>query len=286
MRIGLENYPQIQVINSTSQSTVKYCIVDVRGNHGLFASFYCLTYGIYICLMEELTPIIQLNGEEHLYYQKEYGENIFEYYYNPVPRKKVKETENIPIIKVINPSIFLKWCRVSLVEKQMSNLIIMQYFQLQKELRSTIDKFANTHFKNLRVLGVHYRGRDKVNESPILPFSDYEKVIDNLMEKRICDAIFFCSDEFEYRGYLKQKYNERVIVYDLEGNYEAHKSSESRKTMGLHFESPTPYLQGKDSLMECYLLAKCDMLLSSSNSSFSLFATFLNPYIAHIILNN
>ncbi len=53
---------------------------------------------------------------------------------------------------------------------------------------------------------------------------------------------------------------------------------------GLHFSHTTPYLSALDALIECYVLSKCQFLLSSSKSSMSLFATFLNPDLLHLVI--
>ena len=284
MKYLAAKYPNIE-LSGASDAINKYCIIDTKGPGGLFANFYRLIYGIYICIMEEITPIIQMNGSKYLYYQGEYGENIFYYYYKKRGGIKPAATKDTPIMIVICPDVFIRWCRISISEKKMANFIIDQFFQLRKSIDNIINTFVKVRFGPNRVLGFHYRGRDKVNESAIAPFEEYDKIIDDLLSKKICDLVFFCSDELDLREGLQNKYGDKLLLYDLEANYYFHRSSDENLKIGLHFNSPTPYLQGKDSLIECYLLSKCDMLLSSSNSSFSLFATFINPRIPHIILN-
>jgi len=264
----------------------RYCIIDTRGNGGMFANLYCILYGVYICLKEEKTPVILMNGEKHLYYEQQHGENTFEYYFRPTVKKIKQDLNEIPQMLVINPDTFIKWCRVSQREKKMANFIINNFLILKKDIAAIIDRISKKEFGSSRVLGVHYRGRDKVTEIPILPFSEYERKIDSLLSGNICDLIFFCSDELSLREYVKNKYKNKVFLYNLEGDYTFHQSSEGKEGVGLHFHNITPYLHGKDTIIECYLLSKCHLLLSSSFSSFSLFSTFINPDLTHIVLNS
>jgi|GEM_PF-2019780 len=270
----LSKYPNIIVENGTSDTN--YCVLESRV-HGLFACFYCILYGVYICEMENLIPIVVLD-EKHLYYDPKKGNNIFNYFFK---QEKIS-TVGLTKMRVQHPAIFLHWCRNSTNEKRISFLLIDKYFELKIDIKRSINSFYNAHIKGLRVLGVHYRGTDKITETPILAFSEYEKKIDYLFKNNMCDKLFFVTDELHLRSYVRRKYKDRVIFYTLEADYEKVQANEKA---GLHFSGlASPYLLAKDALTECYLLSKCTMFLSSGRSSMSLFATFLNPQMVHVII--
>jgi hypothetical protein len=275
----IQNYPYI-TLTGKWPATIRKCIVQSRV-HGLFASFYCLLYGIYVCVTEDLDPIPFL-GCNHHYYEQEYGENIFGYFYRqPV---SMTDQEDIPSIIVENPSMFLNWCRSSLAERKTAHALLSRFFQLNENINTEIALYKKEYFKDNRILGVHYRGRDKVQEAAIVPFEEYEHQMDSLLNNNLCDKIFFCTDELQLRERVKERYGDSCILYTLEADYRLHMKG-GFETMGLHFNNPTPYLQAKDTLIECYLLSSCHLLASSTRSSFSLFATFLRPDIPHIIIN-
>lgn len=245
--------------------------------HGLFACFYCILYGLFICEMEHLKPIIVLD-KNHLYYDELYGNNIFTYYY------KVEDIGQEPLgtIHVLNPSKFLHFCRISTKEKYISNILIKKYFILEDNLKKTIRDFSRDYFLGSRILGVHYRGKDKIKETHLVPFSEYLIKIDFLLDNNICDKVFFVTDELHLRKYVSARYQNKVILYNLEADYS---NIGPDKREGLHFSNlNSPYLHAKDALLECYLLSECHLFMSSNHSSMSLFATFINPRLAHIII--
>ncbi|NRF41785.1 hypothetical protein [Pedobacter foliorum] len=269
---ALSKYPNIEFSGSIKQHGL--CIIDSRV-HGLFASFYCILYGLYICEMEDIEPIILL-GPNHLYYEEEHGSNIFNYFYS-------QEYDAIPElgkILVVNPIPFLYWCRISTSEKLKANMLIKKYFNLQIEFKKLIRLFKKENFGKSRILGVHYRGTDKIQETDLLPFRIYVEKIDFMLKNNMCDRIFFSTDELRLRLYMEKRYKKKLIMYDLEGDYK----DTLKNNKGLHFSTSSPFLHAKDALMECYLLSDCTMLLSSHKSSMSLFATFLNPNLIHIII--
>lgn len=245
--------------------------------HGLFACFYCIIYGLYICEMEGLIPVVRL-GKKHLYFDHNHGENIFEYFFE---RKHVAPADqHSNVIMVIHPNVFIKWCRVSFKEKMIANFLLKEHFLLKKEYASQLELFAAQHMSEFRVLGVHYRGTDKITENDLLAFDEYENKIKYILDAGLCDKIFFATDEFKLRERIAARFGQAVIQYNLQGTYDVRRS----ETDGLHFAHESPFLSAKDALMECMLLARSSMLMSSLNSSMSLFATFLNPEIPHIIL--
>ncbi len=286
MKLNLqEKYPDIEITGDLNEG--EFCIINSRV-HGLFANFYCILYGLYICEEENLKPIIEL-GKDHLYYDPKKGDNIFTYFYEQSYKESDITLNQLARIKVIHPNIFLKWCRISTAEKVTSNLLIEKYFNLRPDIRDAIDTFCDKNFKKsgilgskkLRILGVHYRGTDKAEEHPIIPFKEYEKRIDSLLKNNICDKVLFISDELHLRNHVKNKYKEKVILYNLEADYSEVYSGEQK---ALHLIKSSSYLHAKDALVECYLLSKCLLLMSSHKSSMSLFSTFLNPDITHIVI--
>ena len=141
------------------------------------------------------------------------------------------------------------------------------------------------NFAKHKVLGVHYRGRDKVTESPVLDFEAYDQRIAALLNDGLFDKVFFCTDEIHLKERLVEKYGDRIVTYALRADYTLHTADAGHLGKGLHFDHPTPVLQWDDAIMECYLLSGCHALMGSSTSSFTLFATFIRPLLPHIVLN-
>lgn len=269
-----EKYPNIAISYGENDSPV--CLIDSRV-HGLYACFHCILYGLYICEEEGIKPLIAL-GSNHLYYDNSIGENIFTYFYKQDAIPDIA----VPTMTVTNLGGYLNWVNISIKEKVLSNLLIKKYFILNDAVTAAITRFQNRFFSGNRMLGVHYRGTDKISETPLLHFSEYVKKIDYLFNGNFCDKLFFATDELELRTYVKNRYGEKAILYDIEGHQT---SAASIPSTGLHFiEGSSPYLNARNAIMEAYLLAGCDLFISSHKSSMSVFVTFINPDIIHIIL--
>lgn len=271
----IEKYGTIEITGQVRKN--ESCMIDSI-THGLFACFYCILYGLYICEMEDIHPVVVL-GEKHLYFEKERGGNVFEYFYRKSHRKSEHDLSNISKITISDPGFFLSWGRISASEKTISNLLINKYFVLRSSVKKQIEHFCEQHLKDLKTVGVHFRGTDKVKETPLLDFGAYEHRIDLMLTAGICDKFFFATDELHLRTYVREKYGEKAIMHDWQSQYAARTGNE-----GLHFSHTTPYLSALDALTECYILSKCQFLLSSSKSSMSLFATFLNPDLLHLVI--
>jgi hypothetical protein len=269
-------YQQIDVTGRLAANDL--VILDSRV-HGLFACFYCILYGLYICEKENLRPIVYL-GANHLYYDDEKGNNIFEYYYENSVSYASIDLKTLPKIVVNNPDLFLRWCRKSILEQNVSNFLINKYFLLKGPIREIIDAFVANYLVGYRVLGVHYRGTDKVTETELVLFREYENKIEYLLSTNIIDKFYFSSDEIQLKNYVKQKYDGIALVRPFSGSYDYAPNSST----GLHFSHLTPYLSGLDAIMDCYILSKCCLIMSSSKSSLSLFSSFISPNIPHIIL--
>ena len=269
----LNKYPNIHIEDASSFHG--YCLIDSRV-HGLYACLHCILYGLSICEEEGIRPIIRL-GSNHLYFDKSKGDNIFTYFFEQGQTPPVKH----PVMTVLNMGGYLNWCNISTKEKVYSNLLINKYFQLQNEMAELIDNFQKTHFGAYRMLGVHFRGTDKVQETPLASFTVYCRKIELLLDRNTCDKFFFATDELGLREYVKMRFREKVILYDVEGTLPGTEYS----GVGLHFiPESSSFLNAKNAIVECYLLSRCDFLMSSYKSSMSLFPTFINPDIHHIII--
>lgn len=270
-----KKYPNI-VVSGDHLVDSKYLLIDSRV-HGLYACFHCVLYGLSICEEEALTPIIYL-GDNHLYFEESYGENVFNYFY----QQEDIELNGIPKMTVLNMGGYLNWVNISTREKVLSNLLIEKYFKLNEEVRTVIARFCEQFFSNSRMLAVHFRGTDKITETPLLHFTEYLNKIDYLLNNNFFDKIFFATDELSLRDYVKHRYAEKAVLYSIEENTGG---KSHLPGTGLHFiPGSSPYLNARNAIIECYLLAQCNALMSSHRSSMSVFVTFVNPDIIHVIL--
>ncbi len=248
----------------------RYCLVDSLPWE-MFYSFYCILYGLYICEEEGFRPIINM-GSDHLYYAPEKGDNIFGYFYD---QEQHISTIGFPKITLSGSAGFLAKGNISVFAKKLAAELVKKYFVLNREMKCAIDNFCKLNFGGYRMLGVHYDGGYNTKEDEMLHFTTYLDKIDNLLENNICDKIFFVTGEHDLRNYMRSRYGNKVCMYSSEDN------ADSPLDAG---PGDSQYLLARSAIVECYLLAGCNLLLSSRKTSMPMFATFINPAIIHLIV--
>jgi hypothetical protein len=164
-----------------------------------------------------------------------------------------------------------------LLDIKSANKILFDTFSVSDSLKFEMDEFINAHFKNERVLGVHYRGTDKVGEAPRLQedllFQEIQKYIENGYSK-----IFISTDEIAILEKVKRKFYPFPVVYRQDVYRSAdgdqfHRKAENAKDVINH-----------DALMNILILSKTDFLLKTA-SIMSDCCFIFNPKLPYKILS-
>lgn len=155
--------------------------------------------------------------------------------------------------------------------------MIQKYFRLKPEIENEVNEFVATHFNGYYVIGIHHRGTDKVIEHPLVPYDKtinaLTGVINYLQGIGIYQIkIYVASDDQNFLDTVKQKVSFPIIYNQF---------ARSTSAISLHdyagnFYSNN-YQKGKEALLDCLLLSKCNFLIYPGTSSLSDFATYLNP---------
>jgi len=166
------------------------------------------------------------------------------------------------------------------LERSLAHELTLQ-LNPKPEVKKEIENFARDHFENRQVIGVHYRGTDKVEglnkESARVP---YEAVITALSQLDSHIYFFVATDEQAFLNALEIAFKGRVI----------HRN-QYRSTNGvpLHQIDPdtgnTGYSRGLDAFIDASLLARTNALIRT-DSNLSLVSGFFNPQISMINLND
>ena len=220
---------------------------------------------------------IEVDFENYgLYYDPGYGSNWWSYYFEPIQIGSKKSSD----IKRFNIEEFTHYSFFS--EFQLSRAqnydLIKKYFHIRPEIQKKIDQFVNDRFNGHHIIGIHYRGTDKTQEAPFVP---YERVIDcvntYITQNNVQNfKIFIASDEQEVIYHLLNAFGEdRVIGYS---------TMRSSNGQALHFNVVSQKLHGEEALIDCVLLSKASLLIRTS-SNLSRWSTYFNPSIPVIELN-
>ena len=203
-------------------------------------------------------------AREGQYFDPSYGQNWWEYYFEPINNQS---SSKIKVFYYLD-SWKIQFCN----SRKYNNYLIEKYIRLKPDVHSKIESFVSLYLRGFEyIIGVHYRGTDKVTIGSEAPRVTYTKVAEVL--KKQIDAlayknyrIFVATDEIDFIQYLNDQFPGKICV-----NMEAHKKC-------------TNYLRGQNALIDCILLSKANLIIRT-DSNLSLVSTFFNHQVPVIELS-
>jgi hypothetical protein len=259
--------------------------VNINSQVGFCANLeWCLEIFMH-CETYNLTPYIQLTGSN--YRGQQMGKDYFAYFFENI---KLSEDDKLKIKnKKIRISQISDISQLGLPENYDLKLtipnaagLIAKYISIKEDVTDEVNSFCTVYFGN-HVLGLHYRGTDKKGEAPRV---DWEKVTRNvqyyLKNSSLTDCVFISSDEIDFIHYIEKRLNHefpRVSVIYRNDRYRSHDG----RSLHLRFGGDN-YHKGRDALVNCLLLSRCDVLIKTA-SILSAWSKLFNPELPVIMLN-
>jgi hypothetical protein len=237
------------------------------------------------CETYNLTPYIQLTGSN--YRSPQLGKDYFAYFFENI---KLSEEDKLKIKnKKIRISKISDISQLGLPENYDLKLtipnaagLVAKYIGIKEDVIDEVNSFCTAYFGN-NVLGLHYRGTDKKGEAPRV---DWEKVTRNvqhyLKNSSLTDCVFISSDEIDFIHHIEKRLNQefpRVSVIYRNDRYRSHDG----RSLHLRFGGDN-YHKGRDALVNCLLLSRCDVLMKTA-SILSAWSKLFNLELPVIMLN-
>jgi len=261
------------------------CIPIAHGQHyyilthrlepaGFFSIFHTVLGALDFMETSSNCSGLQVNFEDKgFYYDKEFGENWWEYYFEPINIGK-----KIGIVKKFSndeQSFFTLNSEFNM-SRECGHELIRKYVFLKSYVQSRINNFYEANFQENYVIGVHYRGIDKCLEAGIVPYEYVYKRLQSIIKNHHNYKIFVATDDYYFLIYMNAHFPGRIIAID---------AIRSDEGAAVHFiEKGHNYKKGEDAIVDCILLSKCDLLLKTS-SNLSNCSIKFNPKIPIIELN-
>ncbi|MDE3045651.1 MAG: hypothetical protein KGJ02_03295 [Verrucomicrobiota bacterium] len=218
-------------------------------------------------------------GKKGLYYDPAHGDNWWTYYCDPI---SVGEREGVLEVSGDVPYARRREAEWYTMPEEAFSLI-EKYIHFKPHILEKVRAFEEAHFRDHVVIGVHYRGTDKLESeaSKVYPFDVFrhvQQLVRQLLMDRIKYKIFVASDEQRMVDMMKSMFSTHFCCQE-----KALRAVKGRPPP--HFDRfYDRYLCGEEALIDCLLLSKCDLLVRTS-SNLSLWATYLNPTMPVTELN-
>lgn len=270
-----------------------YCPWQQRYNHGFFAVniraevgfFAQLNWCIYVfahCKQLGLKPAVTLSSP---FYTCENGDNWLAYYFDG-PAISAEGTDWMAglDVKVSHVSTIRQLgFRVNYGEQMTldrANHLFKENLFLKEEVRTYIDRFVEGNFATKRVVGVHFRGTDKSLEASPVSFDHVARTVNEYLHNRPeTTAIFVASDEGSFIDKMCRNFDGVEVICHPD-------SLRSSDGSAIHTQQREGdnYLKGRDALVNCLLLSRCDTLIRTA-SFLSGWSSVFNPSLPVIMLN-
>ncbi len=189
------------------------------------------------------------------FYDPNFGENWWEYYFEPIKLG----TPNI------NEIIFKEYKKITFsfsaqlkMSRERSYELINNYIKLKPHIQNKLDAFVKEHFEGETVIGLHYRGTDKILEAPKINYELVGKLLSKEIENDNSIKIFVATDEDSFLQYMYKKFPGRIIALD---------AIRSKNDIPVHkIMTESPYQKGEDALLDCLLLSKCSKIYKTASN--------------------
>ena len=254
---------------------MKVGIIPSNGG-GFFANIRGTVAAMYECDKKNITPYVKWTTP--LYNNKEYGDNIWEYYFEQICNLDGNNVINIPQNR--------EWKRESYARKRMNDMI-KKYVKIKPHVTDKIDTFWSSHVnQNNNVLGVHLRMTDKFDctnhgEPSTGKPINVDVYIDHIKKYIESEGdnvkIFLATDSKDSIDKMVTTFGDKLFY-----RKDVIRSTGSKSVH--HDMGGDNYKKGEDVLIDSVLLSRCDFLFKGI-SNVATCALFWNSSLNQFNLN-
>lgn len=240
---------------------------------GLFALYFQVIGAIDYCQVYHHDLSLQFN--KGFYYDPERGGSWWDYYFE----NSFFRFSNNQAIQELNVNDLTIKDQFNFYGRDLHPTIanrIIPHITIRNHIIQKVDQFISQHFRGKKVIGLHYRGTDKVGgdwqESVRVP---YDYVYSNVSECPSDALIFVATDEAQFLEFMNNRFPGRIVSYDA-----------IRSINGVPVHIPfhtrsSAYKAGEDALIDCLLLSRCNLLIRT-DSNLSQASMFISPELKTI----
>lgn len=242
--------------------------------------------GIVVALKHNWLPIINFDkNSESVFFDEEKGNNVWEYYFEPVcgissaEFYKLKHSSQIEFKKIhtLSEKDFLPFFGVdtkgithfwntteplawTLKNRERCRHLCQEYIKPKEHILQIVNQFRSRYFTSSSyILGVHIRGTDFNYAKPTSLLEYFNAISEHVGKIKNEDwKIFLATDQEQFVDEFRSEFGDRIITYD---------SIRSLGNLPICFNSQVnPYQRGEDVLIDILLLSKCNYLFKCASA--------------------
>lgn len=261
----------------TSLPSVK---IEERRNCGMFSLFFDVLYALWEFENGYLSALHVDFGTRGLYYDPAYGNNWWNYYCEPIILGKVQG--NMIEREYGDAAHKAPWSELTGIPRMAAHQLILKYIHPKSHILKKVNLFYKDRFSGNYVIGVHYRGTDKIIELPKVSYEATGKAIQEVLDSWARGnptqplQIFIATDEQAFIDYARSLWGDCVCYREC---------IRSTNKKPIHYgQMHSPYRLGEEAIIDMLLLSRSDVIIRTS-SNLSLWSTYFNPEVPVIQLS-
>lgn len=261
----------------TKNQDKKFYIIQRKIGGGMFSNLNYVIHHIKIAEDLECIPIVDMENFPTKYNEKKRinkTHNAWEYYFKPLNNYKLKDVYKSKFV-LISDAKTRKLREFDSFERLTRDhfRIFKKRIKIKRDIVKDADNFIKKNFKNLKILGVHFRGTDmKTQERHPFPatYKQITSYIDFELSKNKFDKIFLVTEQLDYVKKLSKKYGSKLFFYN---------SFRSNKKDIFNFKSRKNhrYLIGRENIIDMLILARTKKIICT-NSHLPDASNFINNF--------
>ena len=262
------------------------CSIEINYVNGFFAQLAWYLLILKYCEDHQLIPNVCLSGQ---YRDPKRGRNWLDYYFDMMtPLTSEEVAERVRYTKKVGDFEELGQPMPHRMSLEESTRIFCKYLQPKPHIMALVDNFWEHIGVDGPVVGIHFRGSDKITEAPRV---SWEHCLTTLQTRLRIDenikAVLVASDEQQFHDYVAGSVKD-VPVFAYNDHFRFQPGDELRYHPGdelpPHRIGGGEYEKGEDALINALLLSRCSTLIRTT-SFLSAFASIFNSEINVILLN-
>ena len=135
-----------------------------------------------------------------------------------------------------------------------------KYLAIQPDILEEVERFVQVHFKNRKVLGLHYRGTDKAGEAPLVATGQLmENIKAVVLDNPTLELIFISTDDEKIISFLQQSDIQLPVLFREDALRSKDGSQFHRK------KEISKSIVHRDAIVNMLLLSRTDFLLKTAS---------------------
>jgi len=270
------------------------------------------------CEKKDLIPIISMKNPKLLCYDLKYGDNVWEYYFEPVSQfsdknisEKDKKNKKIRSSFMSNPQHLHYYLGIAggakgylsrfknntpptfdFKHRNHFKKIIDKYIKIKPYILKEKNDFYEKHMKGKKIIGTFARGTNKFNAisgnttfktGKKLEIDDYIKKCQDYMKKIDADHIYLISDSHESVKKFEKEFGNNLICHKNNMRYRYHSSDIDPQWNDPDYgpmDGKTKGDAGKENIIDTLCLAECDFIIHPE-TNMAIAAMLYNPNVPH-----